>query len=163
MQALGPDDAQAAVGVAQHQHGIGLGGHHQLVALGNDVAHGLAQVTAHGLHVYVGIGQLEVLEEHSVEVVVVVLPRMRQQAVKVRAALVDDRRQSYNLRARAHNDQELQFSVVFELCHIFDSLNLYWGRSTITPLMSSMLIDIDVLFLFLKYIPGFMFLVTRRR
>ena len=26
VQALGPDDAQAAVGIAQHQHGIGLGG-----------------------------------------------------------------------------------------------------------------------------------------
>ena len=89
MQALGPDDAQAAVGVAQHQHGIGLGGDHQLVALGNDVAHGLAQVTAHGFHVDVGIGQLEVLEEHTVEVVIIILPRVRQQAVKVRAALVD--------------------------------------------------------------------------
>ena len=77
VQALGPDDAEAAVGVAQHQHGIGLGGDHQLVALGNDVAHGLAQVTAHGLHVDVRIGQLEVLEEHPIEVVVVVLPRMR--------------------------------------------------------------------------------------
>ena len=31
VQALGPDDAQAAVGVAQHQHGIGLGGHHHLI------------------------------------------------------------------------------------------------------------------------------------
>ena len=78
VQALGPDDAQAAVGVAQHQHGIGLGGHHQLVALGNDVAHGLAQVTAHGLHVDVRIGQLEVLEEHAIEVVVIVLASMRQ-------------------------------------------------------------------------------------
>ena len=36
------------------------------------------------------------------------------QALKVRAALVDDRRQSYNLRARAHDDQELQLPVVCE-------------------------------------------------
>ena len=56
-QALGPDDVQAAVGVAQ--------------------------VTAHGLHVDVRIGQLEVLEEHAIEVVIVILPRVRQQAKKV--------------------------------------------------------------------------------
>ena len=118
VQALGPDDAQAAVGVAQHQHGIGPRGHHQLVALGNDVAHGLAQVTAHGLQIDVRIGQLEVLEEHPIEVVVVVLAGVRQQRIKVRAALVDDGRQSYNLRPRAHNDQELQLPVVFELFHI---------------------------------------------
>ena len=77
VQALGPDDAQAAVGVAQHQHGIGLGGHHQLVALGYDVAHGLAQVAPHGFHVDVRIGQLEVLEEHPIEVVIVVLASVR--------------------------------------------------------------------------------------
>ena len=104
VQALGPDDAQAAVGVAQHQHGIGLGGDHQLVALGYDVAHGLAQVTAHGFHVYVGIGQLEVLEEHAIEVVVVVLTGMRQQAVKVRAALVDDSGQTDDFRTSTYYD-----------------------------------------------------------
>jgi len=118
VQALGTNDAQAAVGVAQHQHGIGLGGDHQLVALGNDVAHGLAQVVAHSLHVDVRIPEFEVPEEHSVEVVVVVLPRVRQQAVKVRAALVDDGRQPYNFRPRAHNDQELQLPVVLELFNI---------------------------------------------
>ena len=117
VQPLGPDDAEAAVGVAQHQHGIGLGGDHQLVALGNDVAHGLAQVVAHSFHVDVGIGQLEVLEEHPIEVVVVVLPGMRQQTVKVRAALVNHRRQPYNLWPRAHDDQELQLPIFFKFCH----------------------------------------------
>ena len=40
------------------------------------------------------------------------------QAVEVRAALVDDRRQSYNLRARAHNDQELQPAIVLKLLEV---------------------------------------------
>ncbi len=120
VQALGANDAQAAVGVAQHQHGIGLGGDHQLVALGNDIAHGLAQVIAHGLHIDVGIGQLEVLEEHSVEVVIIVLAGVRQQGIEVLATLVYNCRQTDNLRARAHNDEKLQFSVVFELCHMFN-------------------------------------------
>jgi len=43
---------------------------------------------------------------------------MRQQAVKVRAALVDDRRQLGNLRARAHNDQELQPAIVLKLLEV---------------------------------------------
>ena len=114
VQALGADDAEAAVGVAQHQHGIGLHLHHQLVALGDDVAHRLAQVVAHGLHIDVGVGQLEVLEEDAVEVVVVVLTGMCQQAVEVLAALVDDRRQTDNLRARAHDNQELQLPIILE-------------------------------------------------
>ena len=42
MQPLRTDDAEAAVRVPQHQHRIGLDLHHQLVALRNDIAHGLA-------------------------------------------------------------------------------------------------------------------------
>ena len=104
MQALGPDDAEAAVGVAQHQHGIGPRGHHQLVALGNDVAHGLAQVTAHGLQVDVRIGQLEVLEEHPIEVVVVVLAGMRQQTVKILSAFVNHCRKPDDFRTSSYDD-----------------------------------------------------------
>ncbi len=43
---------------------------------------------------------------------------MRQQAVEILAAFVDDRRQSDNLRARADDDEEFELSVVLELCHI---------------------------------------------
>ena len=116
VQPLGADDAEAGVGVAQHQHGIGLHLHHQLVALGDDVAHRLAQVLAHGLHIHVRVGELQVLEEHAVEVVVIVLPGVRQQAVEILAALVDDRRQADDLRARADDDQKLQLPVILELC-----------------------------------------------
>ncbi len=31
MQALGPDDAKATVGISQHKHGIRFGGHHKLI------------------------------------------------------------------------------------------------------------------------------------
>ena len=43
VQPLGPDDAEAGVGVTQHQDGVGLQFHHQVVAFGDDVPHGLAQ------------------------------------------------------------------------------------------------------------------------
>ena len=107
VQTLGADDTQAAVGVAQDEDGIGLDLHHQLVALGDDVAHGLAQIVADGIHVNLGIGELQVLEEHAVEVIVVVLARMRQYGVEVLTTFVDDGCQANNLRARADDDQQL--------------------------------------------------------
>ena len=114
VQALGRDGGQAAVGVAQDQQRVGLDLNHQLVARGDDVAHGLAQVGAHGVQVDVGGAQRQVAEEDAVERVVVVLPRVRQQAVEVAAALLDDLGQADDLGARAHDDQELQAAVVIK-------------------------------------------------
>ena len=114
VQALGRDGGQAAVGVAQDQQRVGLNLNHQLVARGDDVAHGLAQVGAHGVQVDVGVVQRQVAEEDAVERVVVVLPGVRQQAVEVAAALLDDLGQADDLGARAHDDQELQAAVVIK-------------------------------------------------
>ena len=90
METLGADDGEAGVGVAQNEHGVRLHLYHELVALGDDIAHGLTQVVAYGFHVHVRVGELEVLEEDAVEVVVVVLPGVCQQAVEILAAFVDD-------------------------------------------------------------------------
>ena len=114
VQALGRNGRQAAVGVAKDQQRVGLHLHHQLVARGDDVADGLAQVGAHGVQVDVRVVQRQVAEEDTVEGVVVVLASVRQQAVEVAAALLDDLGQSDDLGARAHDDQELQAAVVFK-------------------------------------------------
>ena len=114
VQALGRDGGQAAVGVAQDQQCVGLDLHHQLVARGDDVSDRLAQVGAHGVQVDVGVGKLKVAEEDAVERVVVVLAGVRQQAVEVAAALLDDLGKANDLGARAHDDQELQAAVVFK-------------------------------------------------
>lgn len=105
VEPLGRDGGQAAVGVAQDQQGVGLHSDHQLVAGGDDVAHGLAQVGAHGVQVDVGVVQRQVAEEDAVERIVVVLPGMRQQAVEVAAALLDDLGQADDLGAGAHDDE----------------------------------------------------------
>ena len=105
VQALGRDGGQAAVGIAQNQKGVRLHLHHELVTRGDDVAHGLAQVGAHGVQVDVRVGELQVAEEDAVERVVVVLPGVRQQAVEVAAALLDDLGQADDLGARAHDDE----------------------------------------------------------
>ena len=127
VQPLRTDDRQAGVRIAQHQHRIGLEFHHQVVALGNDVAHRLAECLAHGVHVDLRICELQVAEEHAVEVVVVVLPRMGEDGVKVLAALFDDRRQTDDLRARAHDDEQLQFAVVLKRGHSFLLVHLSIG------------------------------------
>ena len=114
VQALSRDGGQAAVGVAQDQQRVGLHLDHQLVRGGDDVAHRLAQVGAHGVQVDVGVGELQVAEEDAVERVVVVLPGVRQQAVEVTAALLDDLGQADDLWAGAHDDQQLQAAVIFE-------------------------------------------------
>ena len=66
VQPLGADDAEAGVGVPQHQHGVGLQLRHQIVAFGDDVPHGLAQGIPHRIQVDIRVGQAQVLEEHPV-------------------------------------------------------------------------------------------------
>ena len=92
VEPLGRDGGKAAVGVAQDEKRVGLHLNHELIARGDDVAHGLAQVGAHGV-------QRQVAEEDAVERVVVVLPGVRQQAVEVAAALLDDLGQADDLGA----------------------------------------------------------------
>ena len=114
VQALCRDGGQAAVGVAQDQQRVGLDLNHQLVARGDDVAHRLAQVGAHGVQVDVGVVQRQVAEEDAVQGVVVVLPGVRQQAVEVTSALLDNLGQADDLGAGAHDDQQLKAAVVFK-------------------------------------------------
>lgn len=114
VQALCRDGGQAAVGVAQDEERVGLDLDHELVGGRDDVAHGLAQVGAHGVQVDVRVGELQVAEEDAVQGVVVVLTGVRQQAVEVAAALLDDLGQADDLGAGAHDDQQLQAAVVFK-------------------------------------------------
>lgn len=114
VQPLGADDAEAGVGIPQHQHGIGLQLRHQVVAFGNDVPHGLAQGVPHRVQVDVRVGQFQVVEEHTVEVVVVILASVGQEGIEILPALGDDRGQADDLRPGAHDDEQFQFAVVLE-------------------------------------------------
>ena len=115
MQALGTDHAQTGVRIAQYQHSIGLGLDHHLIRLVDDVTHRSPEVIAYRLHIDVGVSEFEVLEKNTVEVVVVVLTGMRQQTVEILPTLIDHRCQPDNLRACAHDNQQLQFAVMFKL------------------------------------------------
>ena len=113
VQPLCADDRQTAIGVAQHQHRVGPNGGHQLVALRDDVAHRLAEVRAHRVEVDLRVGQLQVAEEDAVQVVVVVLAGVGQDHVEIPPRLVDHRRQPDDLGPGAHDDEQLEFAVVF--------------------------------------------------
>ncbi len=107
VQPLGADDAEAGVGIPQHQDGIGFQLRHQVVAFGDDVPHGLAQGVPHCIQVDVRGGQLQVVEEHTVEVIVVVLAGVGQEGIEILPALGDDRGQADNLRPGTHDDEKL--------------------------------------------------------
>ena len=114
VQALCGNGGKTAVGVAENQQCIGLAGNHEFVAAIDDVADCRTEVVAHGIHVDFGILEAQVLEEHAIQVVIVVLAGVRENAVKVLAALVDDCREADDFRARTHDNQKLQLAVVGE-------------------------------------------------
>lgn len=107
MESLCSDNAEAAIGVAKNQYAIGLGLGEELVGAVDDVAAGSAKVVTDSIHIDLGLGELQVLEEDTVEVVIVVLARVGENHVKVLAALVDDGGETDDLGARADNDDQL--------------------------------------------------------
>lgn len=107
VKSLGSDNAEAAVGVAKDQYAVGLGLGKELVGAVDDVAASSAKVVTDSIHIDLGLCELQILEEDTVEVVIVVLARVGENHVKVLAALVDDGGETDDLGARADNDDQL--------------------------------------------------------
>ena len=107
MESLGSDNAEAAVGVAKDQYAVGLGLGEELVGAIDDVAAGSAKVVTDSIHIDLGFGELQILEEDTVEVVVIILACVGENHVEVLAALVDDGGETDDLGARADNDDQL--------------------------------------------------------
>ena len=110
MQPLGADGRKAAVGVAQNQQRVWLLLHHQRIGFGNDVADGLAQILAHRVEIKIRRTKAKVLKKDLVEGIVVVLPRVDEDLIKIFVALLDDGGQPDDLRPGADDGHELQFS-----------------------------------------------------
>ena len=107
VKSLRSDNAEAAVGVAKDQYAVRLGLGKELVGAVDDVAAGSAKVVTDSIHIDLGFCELQILEEDTVEVVIVVLARVGENHVKVLAALVDDGGETDDLGARADNDDQL--------------------------------------------------------
>ena len=113
LQAFGGNHTQAGIRVAQHQHGIRAFRSKQLVALKDNVAHCLAEVLTDHAQVVMRLADTQVVEEHLVQFVVVVLTRMNDREVEVLVGLTHDLGQLDDLRACAHDDHK------FQLAHIY--------------------------------------------
>lgn len=107
MESLCSDNAEAAVGVAKDQYAVGPGLGEELVGAIDDVAAGSAKVVTDSIHIDLGLCELQVLEEDTVEVVIVVLASVGENDIKILTALVDDGGETDDLGARADNDNEL--------------------------------------------------------
>lgn len=107
MKTFRSDNAEAAVGVAKDQYAVRLGLGEELVGAVDDIAAGSAKVVTDSIHIDLGLGELQVLEEDTVEVVVIVLACVGENNVKILTALVDDGGETDDLGARADNDDQL--------------------------------------------------------
>ena len=125
VQALRRNSRKTAVGIAKNKHRIRLASDHELVAAINDVADGSAEVIAHGIHVDFRILEAQVLEEHTVQVVIVVLARVSQNAVEILAALINHGGKADNFGTRTHDNQEFQLAVAGEFYITVVCLNLH--------------------------------------
>ena len=106
VQTLCGNGRKAAVGITENQQCVRFASDHKLVAAIDDVTHGCTEVITDGIHIDFRILEAQVLEEHAVQVVIVVLAGVRKNAVKVLAALVDDCREADDFGARSHDNQE---------------------------------------------------------
>ena len=109
VQPLGGDDGQAGVGISQHQHGVRPDLLHEGVAFGDDRADGLAEVCPGGVQIIVRGPETQVLKEHLVQLVVVILPRVDENLMEIPVAALYGGGQTDDLRARAENRHQLEF------------------------------------------------------
>ena len=110
VEALGGNDAEAGIGVPQHQNGVGLRLDHEGIALGDDIADGLSQVLSHGVQIVVRRTKSQVVKKHLIQRVVVVLPGVDKDLVKIPVTALDGGRQADDLRPRANDGHELQLA-----------------------------------------------------
>ena len=118
MQAFRTDNRKAAICITQHENRIWFHFHHQLVTLSNDITHSFTKVVTHGLQIHIWIPKLQILKEHTVQIIVVILTCVCQQTVKVLPTFINHCCQTYNLWTCANYNQQLQFPIILKFCHI---------------------------------------------
>ena len=109
VQPFGGDDGQAGVGIPQHQHGVRLDLLHESVAFGDNRADRLAEVCTGGVQVIVRCTKPQILKEHLIQLVVVILPRVDENLLEIAVAALDGSRKTDDLRPRAEDRHQLEF------------------------------------------------------
>ena len=108
LAALCWNDRQAAVGVAEHEHGIETVVRQNPIDLDDHLADRFRRAVAGGSEEAVGRANLEIAEEDIVELAVVILAGMDEVVVAVLVELGDDAGQPDDLRPRPDHRQHPQ-------------------------------------------------------
>ena len=115
MEALGPYDAEATVGITQDKDCIGLESCEEFVGAIDYVAAGCSKVIPHCIHIDFRRGEFEVFKKDAVQIIVVVLACVSKDYVEILAAFADDCGKTDNLRTCSHHDTEFEFAVVLPM------------------------------------------------
>lgn len=83
MQTFCVNNAQVAISITQNKQCIRFCFYYNLVTLFNDVTHNRTNVITYNLHVNLRTSKFEILEEYTIEVIVIVLTDMNQKYTKV--------------------------------------------------------------------------------
>ena len=106
---LGRNNAQATVGVAQHQHGLRLLLQQHRVHFGNDVANGFGGAAHGSVQKMVGLAQAQVVKKNLVQLVVVVLACVHQYVVAMLVKPHQHARQADDFGPCAHHRHDFEF------------------------------------------------------
>ena len=98
--------ADGVVSVTKNEDSIRLGSYHEFVASIDDISTSCSKVIAYGIHIDFRIFDFKVLEEHAIEVIVIVLTSMGKDNVKILTCLVNDSSKTDNLWTCANNNQQ---------------------------------------------------------
>ena len=106
MKTLRTYDAKTRVCITKNEDSIRLGSYHEFVASIDDISTSCSKVIAYGIHIDFRIFDFKVLEEHAIEVIVIVLTSMGKDNVKILTCLVNDSSKTDNLWTCANNNQQ---------------------------------------------------------
>ena len=107
METLCSDHRKAAVGIAENQYRIRIDCNHQLIRSCDDIPHGLSQICTDRIQINLRILKLQIMEKHTVQIVIIILPGMSQNDIEILSCFIDHRSQTNDFRSGSHNDQEL--------------------------------------------------------
>ena len=120
MKPLCSDHRETAVRISKNKYRIGSQLVHRLVAFRYDIPHSFSQIGSYCIQIKIRILQSQVLKEYPIQIVIVILPRMNQNGIKVSSAFLYHGCQSYDLRTGTYDYHQLDPAVFhpFWIIHV---------------------------------------------
>ena len=105
MQTFRTNHTKTRIRIPKHENRIRPGCHHQLVTFIDNITHCLSQIRPHSIHIHVKIGQFQIFEKNPVKIIIIILPGMSQQTIKIQPALINHGSKTNNFRSCSHDDK----------------------------------------------------------